>query len=297
MELSTKSNFKRVLWSNQLYPDNYQDHTLLHQLLSGQTYLLIQPSFESYSTLVICSLPLSAQLSSIFIFIAVFAHLHLTLIHPQHLIWLTMAIGASGYVVWERALPGREKDRLPALRSASLLIFLLLLLSPVLKTLTLSTASDSIWALTAVLLALNILLGDYRHRPNPNSHLDVSFPSALSLNAAIFASVVLGSRLSSNADVFGLVLFALEWFALFPLMRRDMMRKHPESHLRPVVLNVSLALIALLILYPISSSTALIYLTLVPLGSTFVLPAIYCGLQHYKRDLRGPWDCAVPRIS
>lgn len=54
-------------------------------------------------------------------------------------------------------------------------------------------------------------------------HLCVpSFPSALSINAAIFASVVLGSRLSSNADVFGLVLFAVEWFALFPLMRRDM---------------------------------------------------------------------------
>lgn len=41
----------------------------------------------------------------------------------------------------------------------------------------------------------------------------------LSLNAAIFAAVLLASRLESNEKVFGLVLFALELFAFFPLAR------------------------------------------------------------------------------
>lgn len=47
-----------------------------------------------------------------------------------------------------------------------------------------------------------------------------SLPSTLSLNAAISASVVLASRLSSDLQVFALVLFAVQWFALFPIARR-----------------------------------------------------------------------------
>lgn len=45
---------------------------------------------------------------------------------------------------------------------SSILIFLSLMsLSPVLRTLTAATSSDSIWALSAFLLALNALLADY----------------------------------------------------------------------------------------------------------------------------------------
>lgn len=49
-----------------------------------------------------------------------------------------------------------------------------------------------------------------------------SFPrltSVLSMNAAISASVVLASRLSTNVAVFALVLFSVESFALFPILR------------------------------------------------------------------------------
>lgn len=42
------------------------------------------------------------------------------------------------------------------------MVFLTLIaLSPVLRTLTAATSSDSIWALSAVLFILNILLADY----------------------------------------------------------------------------------------------------------------------------------------
>lgn len=45
---------------------------------------------------------------------------------------------------------------------SSILIFLALMsLSPVLRTLTAATSSDSIWALSAVLFILNSLLADY----------------------------------------------------------------------------------------------------------------------------------------
>ena len=53
---------------------------------------------------------------------------------------------------------------------ASILVFLALMsLSPVLKTLTAATSSDSIWALSACLFILNALLADYTAM-NPRSH-------------------------------------------------------------------------------------------------------------------------------
>lgn len=49
-----------------------------------------------------------------------------------------------------------------------------------------------------------------------------SLTSVLSMNAAISSSVVLASRLDSNLAVFALVLFAVQCFALFPILRRKL---------------------------------------------------------------------------
>lgn len=100
---------------------------------------------------------------------------------------------------------------------ASILVFLALMaVTPVLKTLTEATSSDSIWALSAILFILNLLLADYGG-PEPGPH---RLTSVLSMNAAISASVVLASRLRSNLAVFALVLQAVLLFALFPILRK-----------------------------------------------------------------------------
>jgi phosphatidylinositol N-acetylglucosaminyltransferase subunit C len=48
-----------------------------------------------------------------------------------------------------------------ALKSSILVFLALMALSPVLRTLTAATSSDSIWALSAFLFVLNALLADY----------------------------------------------------------------------------------------------------------------------------------------
>jgi phosphatidylinositol glycan class C protein len=40
------------------------------------------------------------------------------------------------------------------------------------------------------------------------------------MNAAVSASVVLASRLADNLSVFALVLFSVQLFALYPMLRR-----------------------------------------------------------------------------
>lgn len=48
-----------------------------------------------------------------------------------------------------------------------------------------------------------------------------SFSGTISLNAAIFTAVLLGSRLQSNEHVFAFVLLAIEIFAMFPIFQRE----------------------------------------------------------------------------
>lgn len=55
----------------------------------------------------------------------------------------------------------RNQQRLATVKSAMLIYAALLGLSPILKSLTRSTTSDSIWALAAGLLALNVACFDY----------------------------------------------------------------------------------------------------------------------------------------
>ena len=56
-------------------------------------------------------------------------------------------------------------------------------------------------------------------------YYDDRLSSVLSMNAAVSASVVLASRLSTNVSVFALVLFSILSFALFPILRRRLQVK------------------------------------------------------------------------
>ena len=107
-------------------------------------------------------------------------------------------------------------------------------------TLTSVTSSDSIWALFAALFLLNIVLTDYESTRTPGvtrersvlrnfyfwsfrSYVDNSchdrLTSVLSINATISSSVVLVSRLPDDISILALVLFSVQAFALFPILR------------------------------------------------------------------------------
>ena len=49
------------------------------------------------------------------------------------------------------------------------------------------------------------------------------------MNAAVSASVVLASRLSTNVSVFALILFSILSFALFPILRRRLQVKKKKK--------------------------------------------------------------------
>ncbi|KAI8956831.1 GPI2-domain-containing protein [Daldinia sp. FL1419] len=193
---------------------------------------------------------------------------------------------------------GRANLRLSTVKSAVLIYFTLLGLSPILKSLTRSTSSDSIWAMSFWLLAINIFFYDYSSGP-------VKFPASLSTNAALMASTVLASRLPSTGQVFSLTLFSIEVFGLFPVFRRYARHRSWKYH---VTLSILLVIgagggVGLIVgeekdvVWPWRSGllgvlvTAIIAVIAMGGCSWWLI-----GLQKYKNAINGPWDQARPII-
>ena len=194
----------------------------------------------------------------------------------------------------------RTHQRLATVKSAILIYIALLGLSPILKSLTRSTTSDSIWAMSYILMCINILFFDYSGGVG-----GVKFPASLSTNAALMASTVLASRLRSTTHVFSLTLFSIEVFGLFPVFRRHLRHMSWRGH---IILTLALMIGAGAGLGLIISDKpfvrggwkrAIAGAVIWALGSTVGMGGCswwLIGLQRYKNVVIGPWDPARPII-
>ncbi|KAK1783841.1 phosphatidylinositol:UDP-GlcNAc transferase [Copromyces sp. CBS 386.78] len=92
--------------------------------------------------------------------------------HHRHRSSTSSPVRGSGVI------PGnsRLQLRLSTIKSAILIYFTLLGLSPILKSLTRSTSSDSIWAMSFWLLAINIFFFDYSINNNPFTQATITNP-------------------------------------------------------------------------------------------------------------------------
>jgi len=201
-----------------------------------------------------------------------------------------------GYATWNvldnhQMNPDHFANHLKTLKSSIMMFLSLMSLSPVLRTLTAATSSDSIWALAAVLLIVNALLADYTATNSEDPHEGLS--SVLSMNAAVSASVVLASRLPTDVSVFALMLFSIQSFALYPILRHRL-----QASTIGLWLMITLGLSILAVSLMATLSRTVMWLNFVVLTFvTFVAPAILIWGQRYKNIIRGPWDAAVPKVN
>ncbi|KAH9503426.1 hypothetical protein Btru_072981 [Bulinus truncatus] len=159
-------------------------------------------------------------------------------------------------------------------------------LSPVLVSLTQTVSTDTIYAMTTIMLLANLLFYNYHTSED-------LVPGALSLNAAIFSSVCLASRLHTTWHAFTTVTSSFELFALWPFLRQNIKTKYPRVH---QCLTIFIALICLVCLGFKTLVGAVLYGVLVIL-ITFVFPAWFYSLQALKNNISGPWDEAVIHSS
>ena len=207
-------------------------------------------------------------------------------------------------------------SRLATVKSAIIITVFLLGVSPILKSLTESTSSDSIWAMAFCLLCINMLFFNYSGGVAVEFPADLptkaavmastKFPASLSTCGAVMASTVLASRLPSTTHVFSLMLFSIEVFGLFPVFRRHLRHINWKGHL---TLTLALVIGAGAGMGLTVSGMAFWYggwkraisgASIWGLGSAIGMGGCcwwFIGLQRYKNVVTGPWDPARPVIK
>ncbi|BGP44137.1 glycosylphosphatidylinositol anchor biosynthesis [Rhodotorula kratochvilovae] len=302
-EMAALPPYRKVLYLKQPYPDNHVDASFLSDLKRNVN---VHPA--SLPALLRQTLPITQHLSCTFIFLAVFVRLSQDTLSSSALL-ATCAVLSVVFRLWSwligesASLVGHGGSASNPSSAVAPLIPLvaLYLLSPALKTLTRATTSDSIWALSGTLFAINAFLGDYRAIPLTSSFRwsphsagmarRAPLPSTISLTAALSGSTVLASRLSSNSAVFSLLLFATLWFGPLPLLRSSL-------PLRPTLALTTILAAAALVALRSTGTGATPFAALTLLGTSVVAPLLRGWLViRYKDRLSGPWDAAVPKVD
>ncbi|GJP43651.1 hypothetical protein CLOM_g3091 [Closterium sp. NIES-68] len=180
--------------------------------------------------------------------------------------------------------------RLPRLIvDCSIFVFGLYLLSPILHTLTQSISSDTVTSCTTLLFLLHLFFHDY----NYSTAATLSFSGNLSLMSAIYASVLLASRLSTTAQVYAFMWLALSVFSLLPSLLHHWRRANPQTH-RVLVWGMKAVSLAILMAW---SKVMALVVVVAAASVTYVFPLLFVYMHKEKQFIKGPWDEAQPGTS
>ncbi|ODV96913.1 hypothetical protein PACTADRAFT_65547 [Pachysolen tannophilus NRRL Y-2460] len=305
---SRQQQWKKLLWLNQNYPDNYTDEEFLSQLKRNTT--VVNYSYwklmNDFSLIVL-------HLSTIILVILIFYGYYNLNWNPLKPVCISSSVTLISYFIYhvkDNEINSRKleisngnhnhysgHDFLSTLKSTVLLLLILLILSPVFKSLTNSTSSDSIWALSTWLCILNILFNDYSVDLEDSTNQSNNNNSNLSKNLSLSNAIVLASRLNSNLSVFCFVLFSIQINGLFPIFN-NFTRKY--YHFRKFhyfqFFSINCIVDYLLVFKFGWIKIFLIWFSLKIL-IMFIMPYYFIFLQKYKDELQGPWDPAKPVIK
>ncbi|KAG5181426.1 phosphatidylinositol N-acetylglucosaminyltransferase subunit C [Tribonema minus] len=274
--------WERVLYKRQPFPDNYVPDDFLCYASRGQRRRF------SWARSAVHTAALIQQLSAVATFLAIYAAIVDLRLTAQGLLLFDASAATAGAAAM--SLLGGSGP--PALGRAAfhlaLFTALLRILAPVLRTLTAcgvchdsDVGGDSDGGSSKA-------GGDGSGRRSVGG-------GAVSLNAAVFAAVLLASRLPTNELVFGFALLAAELFALFPVVCCSV-----QSHTSPVghiAMAALFAAVAASLLWLQDCRLCAAFCSIV-FAVTVVCPLWLHQLSKHKCILRGPWDIAdVPEIG
>ncbi|KAK6459020.1 phosphatidylinositol N-acetylglucosaminyltransferase subunit C [Scheffersomyces xylosifermentans] len=286
--------WKKLLFLNQRFPDNYTDSSFLSQLkrntaVANYSYVKL---VQDFSLIVF-------YISSLLLVVLMFTGIYLYQWSSMLPTLASSVLSILGFItlrISEGDSRGESKTKEKLnMKSFILIIFILLILSPVLKSLTKSSSSDSIWALSFILCLSNTIIYDYSMSSTTSDVSRHQYKPIISTNISLSNSIVLASRLNSTSQVFFFVLFAIQMNILLPLFDYNA-RRNKLVTLHWLVYFVLFNLVNYLITHLLGVKFLLYWLVCV-IGIVFLMPAYFLFLQKYKNELQGPWDIAKPVIN
>lgn len=266
-----KKPWKKNLYENRDYEDNYTDESFLKDL--KKNYNLQQYTFlECFNGVT----NVSQEISFVALFLAIFHYLYENTVQPQKILFNSFALTGIGYIVYIGADFQKIRNVIEDSKTVGVVLLFGYIFSPLLHTLTDSISTDTIFSNTFIILFFHLLLHDYG--------IDGFLVSrTVSLNCGIFASICLASRLSTAHHAFVLLVISAEVFVLKPLLF--------EKIWRPWMLMPIVSL-TIFFLYNISKLVLIVYLSVL-LFINIICPYIFQKLNHQKCTISGPWDEAL----
>jgi hypothetical protein len=162
------------------------------------------------------------------------------------------------------------------LKSATIFLISGFAVSPILKTLTETISTDTIYAMVTIMMLIHLTFYNYGAKA-----AIVSTPVAL--NAAIFGGVCLASRLSTTYHAFALLIFASDIFVLSAILRQRF-----RSDNWKISLTLFYSMTSLILL---STTVSLIYLLLFIL--LIICINLICPLGFYQCQVYKEYDSSL----
>ena len=262
-----KGNWAKVLYQKSSFPDSYTDPKFLDEIKRNVHFKPIDSQ-----TALLKSTRISTQISVTVIFWAVFLQLK-----EGNAIWEVTYGIFSFIIIAAYVISFRFSNILPVLKNVFLFIAMGYGCTPVLKTLTDTISTDSIYAMSVVLMLVHIAFHQYG--------MDGACVSPyISLNAAICGTICLASRLQETRHAFALLTLAVQAFALFPKL-------YEALHYSLIAFTI-LTAGAFFCTISISMVSAILF-TLSILCVNLIFPLCFVWAQQYKNNIYGPWDEAM----
>lgn len=272
--MTTKKKWKKVLYENQGFPDNYTDKELFLRDLKTNIDLkefTLNEAFRGASILI-------QEFCTVTGFVLIYFYMVNDWIEPEIVLKLTSVLAVFGFLFHLILFGEKIREKLGHdVRVVLTFVVFGQLFSPVMHTLTDTISTDTIYTMVFLGLFVHLVFFDYGV-----SAAIVS--KSLSLSAAVFASICLASRLPSAQQAFILMTVATVSFVLFPLFRKEF----NNSQLFTIVLLI-------LNIYFLSIKSILftfIFLSTVGFIGLFC-PILFVRYQKYRENIYGPWDEAI----
>mmetsp|Transcript_6235 Transcript_6235/g.8173 ORF Transcript_6235/g.8173 Transcript_6235/m.8173 type:complete len:309 (-) Transcript_6235:156-1082(-) len=291
VEDQATSNKRAVFWDSagrSSQPDNFVDPKNFLSLL------VLNPNSTSlsYVTLMLHSVVIIQQLTIVLcMFLLSFdVAVAVAFLNEQKPVVSAGLISVLSAFFWyqslfrnrTRQLGFSRKKLLYEATQGIICLLVLMVFTPILRTLTATYSTDTVYALVFFCATIHLYSFDYKYANIVSTRLDCS----LSLNSAFLMGLLLASRMEDSFQAFIYLLLCVGLVLLIPHFLHTL---RADSLIVSTLLNILALVIIDIRLFRFASSLFYWHIASVCF-IVFVCPFGLKKIQKYKRVIRGPWD-------
>ncbi|UXI15339.1 cytochrome c oxidase subunit Va [Sarcoptes scabiei] len=265
--------WRKVLYKHQDVPDNFVPNTFLQDLRTN-----VNLTRFDLTEIIIASSLVTQQLA--FITLTIIMFIYLNCFENRYDSKLFTIIAIITIILYLIIILRSKFQELIQIKTCLVFFMICFTMSPVLRTLTETISTDTIYAQCTIMVMIHLSFHDY----GINAAI-VSRP--VSLNAIFFASVCLASRLPSTYHAFAFLIFSSDLFVLLSLIYKSL---HKSQRLLITAISILITLVLI--------QSTFGYLTFFCSIVTLLFINLFCPylfhrMQSLKENIYGPWDEAI----